>query len=429
MSYAMVINFTDTDGTNRSIVLDAVDDTKVNATSNIASHPMVNGDIVADHTIKQPISVGFNGKFSSKTAKTIVTSSNGAILSDVEKLFERIKDESILCTLIKVKVEEKTQGNSYEDVARFAVRENMILNSINWTEGINTLSYSLDWTQIMMVDVETFDVDIDDAFLPYVTEPQSKNFSDVLFDQEQFDAQVLEFMMSQKIITANFLDFLKSWGVGGLVGIGIGAALAGTLVLALSVPVVGAAIVGAILAAGIIVFAFVQCFRRIAQRQKYKIEPFDVGRNQKQTEAELKRFSEFFDHLHSEVAKMNNHLKVYSISENTQQECLLTIGSSYYVFSLVKNNTTQKWGCIISDMNDSIKGQSPDITSSLRSIGDCNLENKIMKTDDGYYVYLIRPNEDSDENDLTSYYILTSSIDLSKYNEILTSIIEDAILR
>ena len=428
MSYAMVINF-DLDGLNRSIVLDAVDETKVTATSDIASHPMVSGDIIADHTIKQPIGLDFSGKFSTKSAETIVVSSDGARLADVEDFFERIKNESILCTLIKVKVDESTSNDDFLKNARFSVRRNMILHSITWTEEITTLGYSFSWTQVMLVDVEEFDVDIDDNFLPYITNPETKNFTDVLFDQEEFDRRVIEFCRSSKIATANFLDFLQSCGASLLVGLGIGLVLAIALVTCLSVPVYGALIAAAVVVVGCLIYGLVKCFKRIDARLKYKIKPFDVGKNQKKNEQEVKRFADFLESLHNKMSDFNNHITVYQIAENKQQECLLTIGSNYYVFSILKNNTNEKWGVIATDMDDTIKGQMPDITAALNAVSDCTLQNCLFKTTDGYYIYVMKPDDEADENDLTNYYLMCSSIDLSKWSDIVTSILEDAILK
>lgn len=430
MSYAMVINFTDPDDNeNKSIILDAISANKVDASSNLATHPMVSGDIIADHMIKQPVTVSFSGKFSTKNAQTIVSSAKGLILADVEKYFERIKNEGILCDLIKIQADETSKSNPYEN-ARFSVREKCVLDSISWDENINTLGYTFSFTQIMLVNVETYDIDIDDNFLPYVTEPEAKNFTDVLFDQEQFDAQVLQFMMSNDICTQNFIDVLKAYTVPALIAVGVGAALAIATAVGASIPVVGV-VVAVAAAIGILIYGLINAFKKIAARSKYKIKPFEVKKNKKKMEDEIKRFGDFFGSLHDEVAKLNNHIKVFHIAENTQQECLLTIGNNYYVFSIVKNNTNGKWGIIASDMNDSLKGQLPDITGAIKSIGECNTENDLFTTDDGYYVYVMRPSvqvNNEDENDLTNYYIVTSTINLEQYNEILERIFKGALL-
>lgn len=130
------------DGTIRgydrqSIYLDQVDNITINATSDLTTHPMLNGDLVSDHIIKKPITVSFGGTFST----------NGSTKSDLiqkQTLFENIKNNGWFCHISKI--------NRNTNKPCFIKRNNLVLTSIQWTEGINYVTYSFTFNQVFVIN-------------------------------------------------------------------------------------------------------------------------------------------------------------------------------------------------------------------------------------------------------------------------------------
>ena len=121
----------------QSIYLDQVDNITINATSDLTTHPMLNGDLVSDHIIKKPITVTFGGAFST----------NGSTRSDLiqkQTLFENIKNNGWFCHISKI--------NRNTNKPCFIKRNNLVLTSIQWTEGINYVTYSFTFNQVFVIN-------------------------------------------------------------------------------------------------------------------------------------------------------------------------------------------------------------------------------------------------------------------------------------
>ena len=143
MEYAVLISYIDpNDATNAiSIILDTVKDTNISASSTVTEHPTLNGTPMADHMYKNPIDLTLNGTFSLNGKKAILIDKAGKSLARVEKLFEDIKDLGVLCTISKIKITDSAQ------TPQFTVRRNMVLQSINWVEKINSLAFSFNFRE------------------------------------------------------------------------------------------------------------------------------------------------------------------------------------------------------------------------------------------------------------------------------------------
>ena len=62
-SYRVVIE-TELDDQELFIEFDKVDDTDISSESDITTHPLVNGDTIADHMYRTPVTMSINGSFS-----------------------------------------------------------------------------------------------------------------------------------------------------------------------------------------------------------------------------------------------------------------------------------------------------------------------------------------------------------------------------
>lgn len=130
------------DNKETTILLDTINETSVNTSSNLTQHPIVNGDMVADHMYKDPITISLSGSFSLNGGTLMNISSTGSSLSNIQTLFERIKNEGIVCSLMKVMTDSKQN-------MRFLERNNMVLTSIRWSEKVNSMDFSFTFTQVL----------------------------------------------------------------------------------------------------------------------------------------------------------------------------------------------------------------------------------------------------------------------------------------
>lgn len=422
----------ESDKSNTSIVLTSVSDTKVNLTSSMTTHPVASGDIIADHIYKNPGTMNFSGVFSLNGSKGIIIDNNGLRLDDVQTLFEKIKDEGILCTIVKINTTNLDENLNKKPT--FKVRENMVLTNISWVEKINSLGFTLSFTQALLSDIQEFDIDIDDNYLPNISEPATLNFTDTLIDWEQIDATLIKTMSDLKLITEDFLNFLKSCSKEALVEKGVGLAVAVTVIIALGgIPVVGWVGAGIIAAAGVvvgIVSGVVKWFKKKKKEKKYKIQQFQYYKDDRKNQKEVQRFSNFIGEIHKQLSQLNNNLKVYSIASDEDQEAMISIDNNYYIFTFTKNKSTDNpyYSLNITDINNVSRKVVSNISSSPTDISQLTSSNYLFKADEGgSYVYLICVDEEN-KQDLKNYYIFISTIEMDEYNKTINKIIENALL-
>ena len=240
---------------------------------------------------------------------------------------------------------------------------------------------------------------------------------------DQVCKQVIEALLDFELITKDFLSMMASLGVNQLVGIGVGLVVAKILVGTLGiVGWIGAAI------AAVAVFAYgiYKFIKNIVKKTKYRIETFKRYSSDEKNNKEIKRFADFNDSIANQLRVLNDYIKLYAMSSNQPQECILSIADNYYIFLFTKNNTTGKYGLSVVDIDDHQVAVCPDITSALSDVSQCTDNNVIFKKDN-YRVYLMNTGED--ESDLTSYHLVVSSISLEEYNNKISQIIRNAIVR
>ena len=420
--FAVVISckLNESDDSLTSFILDTVDDTNVESSSVMTTHPIVTGDIVSDHIYNQPNSLTLTGVFSLNGSKGIVVNQEGAKLEKVQTLFEKIKREGILCDIVKV---HTTESND----VRFKLHENMVLTRISWTEKINSLDFTFTFNQALLVDIEEYEIKKNDEYLPDITEPQTLNFTDTLIDWDSINASISEMLKTENLITDGFLTYLSGMSATSLVALGVSLVVAKIVVSTFMVSKTVGLIVGAIAASVAVVYGIVNIIKRIINKNKYKIEQFKLYKEEEKNRKEVKRYCDFQDEIHKNLLQLNNSINVYNVGSDVQQECLLSIDDNYYSFIFTKNNTTNTYGLVVKDMNEITIGICNDISSSPTNFSQLNSTNSIFRTEgNGKYVYLICSNEDKSK--LTNYYIVVSSMNLDKYNEAVVNIIRNSLL-
>lgn len=425
MEYAVLISYIDpNDSTNAvSIILDTVNDTNISASSTVTEHPTVNGTPMADHMYKNPIDLTLNGTFSLNGKKGIVIDKAGKSLARVEHIFEDIKDKGVICTISKIRILDK------DHTPQFTVRENMVLQSINWVERINSLNYTFNFREALRATVQEYDVDPDDRFAPDITYADASNFSDTLLDWDAVDKEVLQALIDYNLAADEFLEYLATIGVGSLVAIGIGAvvatALASTLV-ALGVAVSTIPIVGAVVAVAAAVVIGIFALVKLIKKRAYKIKAFVYYKNAKKRDKEVKRFIDFYESIHNKIRTLDGAIRVWSVSENKPQETLVNIDGSYYIFNFEKNNVDSGYAykLNVSDIND-VTLKCTNTNAAVNSFTDGTDNNMIFRTSKSR-VYLIRESS-MDASDLRNYYICASTISPVEFSQALTDIIQEAI--
>ena len=175
--YAVVIScfLNKEDKERTSFILDTVDDTSIDSSSSITMHPVVSGDMIADHMYNDPDTMQVRGSFSLNGSKGIVVDGSGSRLANFEDVFEDIKSRGVMCDIVKVHIPNNDLTNQQP---RFKLRQNMVLTSISFVEKINSVNFTFNFKQALTVDVEETPIDNDDEFLPYITEPNTLNFTD-----------------------------------------------------------------------------------------------------------------------------------------------------------------------------------------------------------------------------------------------------------
>lgn len=405
-----------------SIYLDAVDDSQINASSTVTDHPTINGTPMADHMYKNPTTMIINGTFSLNGKKAIVIDSNGKSLARVEEMFEEIKDKGILCTISKIKVDS-------DDIPIFTIRNNMVLQSISWYEKINSVKFSFNFREALQASIQTYDVDPDDNFAPDINLPESSSFFDTVLDWSVVDKEVLQALVNYNLAADDFLQYVATLGVGSIVALGVGAAVATALastLIALGFAASSIPIVGIVIAAATSIVVGIFALVKLIKQRSYKIKAFVYYENATKRDNEVKRFTEFYDSIHQKIQTLDGVIKVWCISENKSQETIVNIDGSYYIFDFEKSNVDAGYAydVIISDIND-VTVKSTNVNIAINAFTDGNDSNILFSTEKSQ-VYLIHK-ADTDANDLTNYYICASQIKPSDFSQALTDIIEEAI--
>lgn len=415
--------------TPKTILLDSIEDVQVDESSQLTTHPIVTGDMVADHMIKEPCSMTISGELSMNGSDNINFDGFKPTLKACQETFGKIKNNAYMCSITKLAM------NTNE--VRFLQRENMVLTSIQWTERVNSLAFTLTFTQVLVADVQEYEVDMQDENLPAVTEPATLSFSSTLMDWDQVDRLVIDTCATEGLTTDEFMTMLKSAGTSYLIGgAAVGSAILITYIAAsASIPVAGwvvGAVSLAVAGVAIIGYGIYSAIKSALNSRKYRVDQFKKYKDDKKNQAEVERFANFVGDIHNQLMKLNDAFYVYQISSNEPQECMLSISDEYYIFAFEKNNVNNKWAVNVTmpARDDSVVAANKSIDCAKTSYADCNSENALFRASgSGAYVYLVYVrNEDLLADDLRNYYILISGMKPEDFTNAVTEIIKNAIL-
>lgn len=388
------------DGEARTFLLDNVQATTVSLSSTLTTHPTLSGDMIADHMYKEPASMTIRGSYSINGSSTMRTDSGYSKLAGFQHLFERIKNEGILCDIVKTS-KSLSQG-------RFMLRQNMALTRIEWTENINTLDFTFSFTQVLKAKIQIEAVDLKDTYLPNVTGVNTLNFTDALLNWDYIDALVLQAYEKSGVYSAERLEaFAKRFNIAGYDSVGHAAF---SFVSALTY-LMGAGtifnIVDDIAAWGASLSNRDALYEYMTEREKEKAD---------------EELYENISSIREAIASVNNQVTVQQVSANTDQQCVAVIDNEYYYFIFEKNNTSGHYRLTIKNMDNVQVGSLANVTAAPTEFTSTTSSNKLIQGSGGSYVFLVR-DENGDADDLTNYYVVSSKVKPEDFEQTLTDLI------
>ena len=159
---------------NQFLPIDYIGSKSVKSSSTVISQPMQSGDTMSDHMYRNPTTISISGTFALNGRNwDNATYDNIVFLQDrltaVQTVFEYIKNNGVLCTIITIACDMSGAdvasydeygnfiGNMNSENTRFLTRDNMALTSITWTEIGNTLDFSFEFLEVISIDMMEYE--------------------------------------------------------------------------------------------------------------------------------------------------------------------------------------------------------------------------------------------------------------------------------
>ena len=404
-----------------NVWLYSVGDPSITSSAQVVEHPLVTGDKVMDHMYRNADSFRLTGTIGKIKASATV---NGSVsnLDDFQELMENVKNNGVVCSLVKFKGDET--GNASSPI--FKIHENLVLSSIDWTERTSTLDYSFSFQEVMFADVEEYSVDVDDNLLPNIVPPKEKTFTESLFNVDKCMAGIVSYLVSEGVVTEEFCGKFfnipqnkKEW----LIGAGVGLATAGMLFI--STPLGwGAAVVG--VAVGLTVYAIAKGIKNATYNNKFKIKKFE-----KWSEKEEKRFKNFLTEIKDQLKALNTKVKVYQLDDEKDQQVVLSFDNSYYTFIFSTNNIEQIKKLDIYDFEENLVKSVPNLSSSPSDMSTFSAKTALVTTENKNYAFVsyLGENKDAEKKKLTNYAIVVSTIEPSNIFNAVINIVRLNIIK
>lgn len=446
------INLTESGNDSDAVEFDVVDSIDVTSTSSITTYPLVNGDVVADHMIRQPVSLTVSGKFALLGSRTTnFSGSSNDRLRNIQDYFENLKNSGTLCKLV---VRSRVDG-----VERFKERNCVVLKSIRWGEFQSSLSFTFTFDEIMLINVEDFDSSNEELWnidpnIPAITDGVSRSFTDEVVSKVDVMISLLQTAISYGIMTQEFADKyindsklideldssqFKDVGWSQYTATIVGTAIGGAAIITAGL-VTGAVVGGPVgfvvgLVGGIIGAIAWAVGYGATQDVKYAQEQFSLTLDDYKNSQLVDEFDAFASEVFQEIDILNEFNQFFRFTSNEAQECLLTISNDYYVFVISKNNVTEDWELIIEDVegNDVGGGKIVMKSKALPGLDEVSESSHILRSrGEGAFIYLyvdkvagIKDNKALTERerniqleeaykDITNYGIIVSAADGTK---------------
>lgn len=406
----------------------------------IASSPETNGrnDNIIDHKFDQPISVSISGTFALRGRNAGIDKNGISRLKKKQELFEKLKSDGILCTIITVNKKDMV----------FRIRKNMCLTSIQWSESLSSVGFDFTFSEIRLAVISetAYEKDATDPDLPNVTDGQKLDFTDVFLKPEDMVAMLVKLGVQDGFISNDYINHVVA-DVGIIMaevtvaGGAVLGAVAGSLAGIAMLTAVGATGVGAVLeiGAGVIVGVVAIAWAlwnkwKNRDSVKYRVKPFRYSKNAEELAKTDERFTEFVEQVYNQVKQLNDKMHVFGITSDEDQDCTRYVDGDPYYFSFKKETGSGYYNLKIQQALSSDGGDGVVIYNSrlvpLKSMADCTDGNNLFKKVDGWWVYIINEQIDSSDtahkNSLKNCRVLVSPRSISKFNERIIKILRSA---
>ena len=481
--YQLVIECQLNDGSMKRLYLDTCSEKKVVASAQIASQPVQDGRVISDHMYSNPDEFSISGTFSlygnihDDYDDFPEVGASTDRLTNIQNVFEYIKDNALLCNLTTI-------NTDLDGSVRFKIRESMALKSITWTEKQASMNYSLSFVEVLTVDIQEEFVEVDPD-LPMTTLPVARSLGAILAEDNNQDGDLIT-----KIVTASLYENGYISKKDGQFFYEVGTAL-GTILQSVIARVIGA-VIGAVIVTGVVSVAFVLSAihggaiaataifpvgtivgaaigvaagiigfftglsKRKQQKEKekkilhlvnnidsyaktqsdgsVKLDVAGAKANCTINNEQMAILMKIFADVRTEVLKMNEDCKVYSISQseedNQNREVLIEIaGKAYYITFTKNTDATFGWDFNVSATDQYFNSVTLDGTNGIlfdRNAVVTNLENAEVNTNcmfcdasGEYFVFIYNPNlseeynetqdaQDNVKNKLFGYQVLVS---------------------
>lgn len=438
------------DGINEEYEADILEPVSETIRTEVTTHPLVEGNTLADHMIVEPMTMRLTGKFSLIGTKHTAYEGVSDRLATIQKTFESISKNGIFCTIVTLNKSEEAgkRGN-----IRFVQRDNMVLTNIEWTRGLNTLGFTFSFVEALTASVANemeYEVDVRDKSLPTLTSGQLMSFSTTFLDWSQITQCCVKLLKDCDLITDEFLSYMATSESIKRLGIAIGAGVAvGGIAAYIAVASFGASVwpVGTIIVAaaavtGALVWGVSEVVKAI-KRAKYTIKQFKLYAEEQKNVAEVERFIAFTNQISKQIIKLDGAIEILGIPSEGKQELMTSIDDQYYTFVFDKNNTEDgdaPYTLKVLDINENVVGEQSRV-AGLTHISQCTHSNALFRTPKtGTWVYImnggaskmemnledVKKIEES-QYDLRNYQILISHMDMEQYTNAVLDIIKNAV--
>ena len=413
--YAVQISCT-INNIKQKFLLDTVESTTIQSKSELTSHPIAQGDYISDHMYRNQASLTLRGMYGLNSGSNLNLGTGVNRLAVFQSLFETIKNQGIICELLKI-----SKDNSSN--LRFLRRTNMVLTDIEWTENINSLGFSFSFTQIItssaatnaedyLDDVEknTGVFDTSDIYLPSIINSGIVNFYNIVLTFNAICSKLNNELISINSRTKSLADKVKMLGTNGLKSIGVNSSVAELISKCFS---------NYTLNDGDKLFS--QAF--INNLNNDKLLNLFIE-DSKIENSSIVSFVNYLYSIYSKIKTLENNILCYQCSSSGEQVYNLMIDNIYYEFSFTRNNTNNQYYLSVrkaSSDNKEYSLSSLVCSSAPTNFSDLNQINKLFKTMN-YSVYLLKL-KNSDETNMTNYFILLSKINPNSFCNELDSLI------
>lgn len=400
-------------GVRQKFLLDTIEGNDVRSSSNMTSHPIYQGDIIGDHMYKTQSTVQISGSYSINAGTNLMLGNTANALATFEAVFETIKNKGIICELLKI--------SNTNNKTLFLKRSNMALTDIHFTEQINSIEFDFTFKQIITTTAATnaanYTGDIaqnvgkfddTDAYLPSFSAYTLSNFVTAVVNYGNICKIINETLQLTNEQTQQITTKIRMFGSNGLTSLGIANDIAKLIISSLAS--ITQSNVDRLFADGFVSKLNTASLVQLLQGK-------DI------TNQAIVAYCEYLGKIYKKVNSLSDVITCYQISSSGEQTSTLLINNIYYEFEFKRNNVSDSYYLAVKNAN----ADNPEYeissclcSSAVTNFTDCTLENMLFNTSKSF-VYLLKA-KNTDEHDLTNYYVVVSKIPAETFNNELIAI-------